>query len=280
MVESHNLKQNQNRIQNQNLNLKIITHVNPKSPVAEAYRILRTNLNFVAVDKPFKSVMVTSAGPAEGKSTTMANLGVAMAQAGVKTLVVDCDMRRPRQHKIFELPNTKGFTNLLADRGIALEEVIRDTAVPGLKVITSGPIPPNPSELLASKQVKSVIEELESRFQLVLFDSPPVVAVADAAILASQVDGVLVVIRAHQTKQNLAESAKNLLDKASANIIGIVLNGIPMSGEDYYYYYYYGQGADGKKGLGDRFGRSSFSRMRRIVKNLVKRQPREDADYD
>lgn len=280
MVESHNLKQNQNLIQNQNLNLKIITHVNPKSPVAEAYRILRTNLNFVAVDKPFKSVMVTSSGPAEGKSTTLANLGVAMAQAGVNTLVVDCDMRRPRQHKVFELPNTKGFTNLLADRGIALEEVIRDTAVPGLKVITSGPIPPNPSELLASKQVKSVIEELESRFQLVLFDSPPVVAVADAAILASQVDGVLVVIRAHQTKQNLAESAKNLLDKASANIIGIVLNGIPMSGEDYYYYYYYGQGTDGKKGLGDRFGRSSFSRMRRIVKNLVKRQPREDADYD
>lgn len=261
-------------------NLKIITHANPKSPVAEAYRILRTNLNFVAVDKPFKSVLVTSPGPVEGKSTTLANLGVAMAQAGVNTLIVDCDLRRPRQHRLFALPNTKGFTNLLADRGTALDEVIRETAAPGLKVLTSGPIPPNPSELLASQHVKDVIAELETRFQLVLIDSPPVVAVADAAILASQVDGVLIVVRAHQTKQNLAEAAKNLLDKASANIIGIVLNGIPMSGEDYYYYYYYGHGADSQKGLADRFGRSSFARLRRIVKNLASRQPKEDPDYD
>jgi len=218
----------------------------------------------------FKSVLITSAGPMEGKSTTLANLGVAMAQAGVSTLIIDCDLRRPRQHKIFDLPNAKGFTNLLADRETGLEDVIRDTAVPGLKVLTSGPIPPNPSELLASKHVKQVLLDLENRFQLILIDSPPVVAVADAAILASQVDGVLVVVRAHQTKQNLAEAAKNLLDKASANIIGIVLNGIPMSGEDYYYYYYYGHGVDGNHGLADRFGRSSFTRLRRILKNLGK----------
>ena len=202
-------------------NLKIITHNNPKSPVAEAYRILRTNLNFVALDKPFKTLLITSPGPVEGKSTTLANLGVAMAQAGMSTLIMDCDLRRPRQHRIFNLPNVKGFTNLLVNRGTASEEVTQDTEIPGLKVMTSGPIPPNPSELLASNQVKKVIEDIKDKFQLILIDSPPVVAVADAAILASKVDGVIVVVRSQMTKQNLASAAKSLLEKANANIIGI-----------------------------------------------------------
>lgn len=222
---------------------RLVTHTNPKSPVAEAYRILRTNLNFAALDKPFKTLLLTSPGPSEGKSTTLANLGIAMAQAGTRTLLMDCDLRKPLLHKLFGLTNWRGFTNLMVEKGVTLEEVIQDTPVPNLKVLTSGPLPPNPSELLASRRAAQVIEEAQERFQLVLIDSPPVVAVTDAAILSAKVDGVLLVIRSHETRINLALQAKNLLDKANAHIIGVVLNGVPIGGDDYYYYYYYGSGS-------------------------------------
>ena len=229
--------------------LRLVTHYNPKSPVAEAYRILRTNLNFAGLDRPFKTLLITSAGPSDGKSTTLGNLGIAMAQAGVATLIIDCDLRKPMQHKIFNQHNLKGFTNLLVDRSVTGEELIRDTEIPRLKLLTSGPIPPNPSELLASKRTFQVIEELQEKFQLILIDSPPVAAVADAAILAAKVDGVIVVIRSHVTRLDLATQAKSLLDKANANILEEVLNGVPMSGDDYYYYYYYGHGNTKKKGV-------------------------------
>jgi capsular exopolysaccharide synthesis family protein len=260
-------------------NLKIITHNNPKSPVAEAYRILRTNLNFAALDKPFKTLLVTSSGPSEGKSTTLANLGVAMVQAGVSTLILDCDLRKPLQHKVFNLPNLKGFTNLLVNRDIMIEDVIQDTQIPGLKVMSSGPVPPNPSELLASKRTSQVIEELQNKFQLVLIDSPPVVAVADAAILASKVDGVIIVVRSHITRRNMAEEAKSLLDKASANIIGVVLNGVPMSGEDYYYYYYYGHGSVKNKTFLDKLGLSRFFKNRGLF-GKKSGNAGEDGDLD
>ena len=242
--------------------LRLVTQFNPKSPVAEAYRILRTNLNFAGLDRPFKTLLVTSPGPSEGKSTTLGNLGIAMAQAGVGTLIMDCDLRKPLQHKVFNLSNQKGFTNFLVDRSVTADEVIQETEVPGLKVLTSGPIPPNPSELLASKRAFQVIEELQEKFQLILIDSPPVVAVADAAILAAKVDGVIVVVRSHVTRLDLATEAKNLLDKANANILGVVLNGVPMSSDDYYYYYYYGQGNPKKKGILAMLERSLGSRFR------------------
>ena len=226
--------------QNGQYAIQMITHANPKSPVAEAYRILRTNLNFTTLDRPLKTILITSPTPAEGKSTTLANLAIAVAQAGVETLIVDCDLRKPLQHRIFGVPNARGFTNLLVNREMTVEEVIQDTVVPNLRIMTCGPLPPNPSELLGSKRAGQVIQELEEKFQLVLFDSPPAVAVADASILASQVDGVIMVIRSHVTKNDIAAQAKKLLETANANLIGVVLNEVPVNGEDYYYYYYYG----------------------------------------
>lgn len=250
----------------QSINVRLISHINPRSPVAEAYRILRTNLNFTNLDRPFKTLLVTSPSPAEGKSTTLANLGIVMAQAGVETLIIDADLRKPQQHKVFKLPKPVGFTNLVVDRSISPDKVIQETEVPGLKVIASGPIPPNPSELLASRRTSEVIEELQNQFQLVIIDSPPVVAVTDASILASKVDGVIMVMRAHITRIDMATEAKNLLDNANARIIGVVINGIPMNGDDYYYYYYYGSGNTESKGIFNKLGRNMKFRFRRILR--------------
>lgn len=217
----------------------IVAYTNPKSPVTEAYRILRTNLDFAMLGQPFKTLLITSAGPGEGKSTVIANLGITMAQAGKDTLLLDCDLRKPLLHKLFGLANWRGFTNLLVEKGVTADEVIQDTPVSGLKVLTSGPLPPNPSELLASQQTARVLQEVQEKFQLVLIDSPPAMAVADAAILAAKVDGVLLVVRSYETRPNMALEAKNLLNNSNARIIGVVLNGVP-SGSDHYYYYYYG----------------------------------------
>lgn len=235
---------------------RLVSQHDPKSPVAEAYRVLRTNLNFAALDRPFKTLLVTSPGPEEGKSTTIANLAVVMAQSGVSTLLVDCDLRKPVLHKIFQLDNARGLTNLLVDREARPQDFVRETLLPGLHVLTSGPLPPNPSELLASRRMSELIEELKPHYGVVLFDSPPVVAVADAAILAAKVDGVLLVVRSHKSKNDMALEAKSLLDKANANILGVVVNGLPPRGEGgyyYYYYYYYGgdsKGSPGKNGSG------------------------------
>ncbi|NPV27277.1 MAG: CpsD/CapB family tyrosine-protein kinase [Firmicutes bacterium] len=218
----------------------MITHHNPKSPVAEAYRTLRTNITFSALDKPFRTLMVTSAGPEEGKSTTLANLAIAMAQAGSRILVVDCDLRKPLQHKIFSLSNRQGVTNLLVEN-LDAEQVIQSSVVPNLDVLTSGPIPPNPSELLGSKRMQSLLPRLVERYDCVLLDTPPAVAVTDAAVLAPHVDGVILVIRAGVAKIEMLKEAKSLLDNANARIIGTVLNGVKYDGDDYQYYYYYGE---------------------------------------
>lgn len=224
----------------------LITFTKPKDPIAEAYRTLRTNIHFSAMDNPYRAIMLTSAGPGEGKSTTLANLGVAMAQAGNKVLIVDCDLRKPVQHKVFELSNIKGITNVLVDH-VSIDEAIQSSRVPDLSILTSGPIPPNPSELLGSERMKGLIEELKDQFDLVLFDTPPVVAVTDAAVLAAQLDGIILVLRSGVAKIDMAKQAKELLEKANGKIIGTVLYGVNFSGEDYHYYYYYGEKKDNKQ---------------------------------
>ncbi len=223
---------------------KLFAHVSPKAPVAEAFRTLRTNISFSALDRPYRTIMTTSAGPADGKSTVSANMAVVMAQAGSRVLLVDCDLRKPVQHKQFETDNHRGITNLLV-QDLEISDVVRSTMVEGLWFLPSGPIPPNPSELLGSQKMKSFLEKAAGMYDIVLIDAPPVIAVTDAAVLAPFVDGVVLVVKAGVTRIDMIKDAKAQLEKASARIIGVVLNEVKMQGEDYRYYYYYkGEGKD------------------------------------
>lgn len=206
----------------------LITISNPRSPISEAYRSLRTNLEFSSLDKPLKTMVVTSPGPEEGKSTTLANLAITLAQAEKKVILVDCDLRRPSQHEIFEVTNGVGLTTMVVDEGAFKNPPFQETPVPNLKLLPSGPLPPNPSELLGSRRVEEIIATLRERADLVLFDAPPIIAVTDAAVLASKVDGVLLVIKAGTTKRDHAQRAKVLLEKVNARLVGAVLNNARM----------------------------------------------------
>ncbi|MEW5717042.1 MAG: CpsD/CapB family tyrosine-protein kinase [Chloroflexota bacterium] len=214
----------------------LITITNPRSPISEAYRTLRTNLEFTSLDKPIRSMVVTSASPEEGKSTTLANLAVAVAQAGRKVILVDCDLRRPSLHQIFDARNTPGFTDMMRDDALMSQPPLQETAVPNLYLLPSGTLPPNPAELLGSRRMSEVIAALQQHAEMVLFDAPPVIAVTDAAVLSSKVDAVLLVISAGKTKREHAKKAKALLDKVNAHLIGTVLNNI--KGETSLYQYY------------------------------------------
>ncbi|NLX64745.1 MAG: CpsD/CapB family tyrosine-protein kinase [Clostridiaceae bacterium] len=224
----------------------IITHNNPKSPVSEAYRVLRTNIQFSGVDKPLKTILVTSAGPMEGKTTTIANLAVIFAQCGSKVLLIDTDLRRPMLHKVFMLLNEKGLTNLLTSQKDYVS-FIRHDVVNNLDVLTSGTIPPNPSELLSSNAMKSFIEKVKNNYDIILMDSPPVVSVTDASIISTYADATILVVKSGKTEIEAVKRAKELLEKINANIIGVVLNNIDKKaiGSNYYPYYYYSD--DGKK---------------------------------
>jgi protein-tyrosine kinase len=214
----------------------LITHHHPKSPISEQYRTVRTNIQFSSVDQDFRTIMVTSAGPAAGKSTTVANLAVVMAQQGKKVLLIDADMRKPTVHYTFMVSNTKGLTNVLT-RQLELLEAVRATEIDNLHVLTSGPIPPNPSELLASKAMSYMLEKALDEYDVVLFDTPPVLAVTDAQVLANICDGVVFVISSGKTESEMAIKAKELLEAAKAKILGVVLNRKKMKeGENYYYY--------------------------------------------
>ena len=214
----------------------LITITNPRSPISEAYRTLRTNLEFTSLDKPIRSMVVTSASPEEGKSTTLANLAVAVAQSGKKVILVDCDLRRPALHQIFDARNAPGFTDMMRDDALMSQPPLQETAVPNLYLLPSGTLPPNPAELLGSRRMSEVIAALQQHAEMVLFDAPPVIAVTDAAVLASKVDAVLLVVSAGKTKREHAKKAKALLEKVNAHLIGTVLNNV--KGETGLYHYY------------------------------------------
>jgi len=214
----------------------LITISNPRSPISEAYRTLRTNLEFSSLDKPLKTMVVTSAGPEEGKSTTLANLAVTLAQAEKRVILVDCDLRRPSQHEIFGLGNAVGLTSMVVDEEAFKNPPLQETPVPNLQLLPSGPLPPNPSELLGSRRMEEIIATLRERAGLVLFDAPPIIAVTDAAVLASKVDGVLLVINAGTTKRDHAQRAKALLEKVNARLVGAVLNNVRMDISLHRYY--------------------------------------------
>ncbi len=226
----------------------IITHNNPKSPVSEAYRVLRTNIQFSSVDKPLKTILVTSAGPMEGKTTTIANLAVIFAQCGSKVLLIDTDLRKPMLHKVFLLLNERGLTNLLALQKDSTTFIQHDV-LKNLDVLTSGRIPPNPSELLSSNAMKNFIENIKNNYDIVLMDSPPVGSVTDASIISTYVDGTILVVKSGRTEVETVKRAKELLEKINANIIGVVLNNINKKqiGYSYYPYYYYSDDEEKKR---------------------------------
>ncbi|RZT21367.1 capsular exopolysaccharide synthesis family protein [Fictibacillus sp. BK138] len=214
----------------------LITHNNPKSPISEQYRTIRTNIQFASVDKEFKTLMITSSGPGEGKSTTAANLAVVLAQQGKKVLLIDGDLRKPTVHYTFNVSNIYGVTNVLT-RQRSLKEAVVATKIPDIDVLPSGPVPPNPSELINSNSMDQLIEEASSLYDYVLFDTPPIMAVTDGQLLANRVDGVILVISSGKTEVEAAIKSKELLLHANAKILGTVLNGKDVSNDNYYYYY-------------------------------------------
>jgi len=215
---------------------KLITAVAPKSPISEQYRTVRTNIQYSSIDGDMRVLMVTSSGPGEGKSTTVANLAVTFAQLGKKVLLVDADLRKPTVHHTFAVNNQVGFTTVLTKQ-TSLEKAVVETDEQDLYVLTSGPIPPNPAELLSSKSMEQFIEEAKEQFDFVLFDTPPLLAVADPQILANQCDGSILVVYSERTEIDLAKKSKELLVNAKAKLLGVVLNHKELKNNDYYYYY-------------------------------------------
>src|SRR6185436_18488376 len=207
-----------------------------ESPHAEAYRVLRTNLLFSRKDDKLNSVAIVSAGAGEGKSTTVLNLATVFAQSGQRIVIVDSDLRRPTLHKMLRVTNNLGLTNYLLKQN-TLEEVIQTTAVPMLDFLASGKLPSSSLGILSSAQMKSLINELKQRYDFVLFDSPPIMGVSDASILASEVDITLQVIQYRRYPQPMNIRAKQLIEKVGGNLVGIVLNNINMSQDESYYYY-------------------------------------------
>ncbi len=216
----------------------LVTVDAPKSPPAEAYRTLRSNVRFSLFDTPANTFLVTSAGSGEGKSVTAANLAVAYAQSGDSVIVADTDLRRPILHRVFEVESDMGATNVLVGDA-EVEDVLQDTEVPGLRLLPSGPLPPNPAELLESDQMTEMIERLGDLADVVIFDSPPAVMLADAVIMASKLDRTILVAESGQITERAITDVERLFRHARAEVLGIVLNKLRVTGGDYYYYYYY-----------------------------------------
>lgn len=217
----------------------LITKLGSKSPITEAYRVLRTNLEFMSPDNPIRSLLFTSSGPGEGKSTTVANISISMASKGKKVLLIDCDLRKPVQHKIFGVSNMVGITTLLVEHSQTLEEIIQKTHVENLSIITSGPMPPNPAELLGSSKMVNLIKSFMDVYDLVIFDTPPTVSLSDAAILSANIDGVILVVAAGKADRKMVKYTYDVFRKVNANILGVVLNRVKVErGYEQYYYYY------------------------------------------
>jgi capsular exopolysaccharide synthesis family protein len=226
--------------------LKLIVQKNPKSPVSEAYRTLRTNIQFASFDKDIKTIVVTSSGPKEGKSTTAANLALAIAETSKKVLIIDCDLRIPTLHKNFRISNKIGLTNLLVEN-LNIEDIMV-AYIDNLYLLPSGTIPPSPAEMLSSNRMKTFIEETKNKFDCIIIDSPPIIAVTDAQILSTIADGVLLVASSGEVEREAINRAKDLLTRVNANILGVVLNKVELKGRrGYGYYNYYGNENEGKK---------------------------------
>ena len=230
--------------------VELVVEQLPKAIVSENIKSLRTNLQFTAVDKNLKTILVTSTNASEGKSFVSANLAISFAQADKKVLLVDCDLRKGRLHRMFGISNRKGLSNLLTDSLQNLNDYIEKTNIENLSVITCGTYPPNPSELLASQKNKQLVKSLRERYDIIIFDGAPVGGLADSVILASLVDETIIVVKDANTAKNDLMAAKDALEKVGAKIAGIVFNSVNRKGSHYYNnYYYYGESS---KGHGDK----------------------------
>lgn len=214
-----------------------VTWHDPKSVAAEAYRILRTNLQFTNPDRPLKSVLITSPTVGDGKSTVTSNLAVAFAQVGRSVIIVNADLRRPSVHKMFQVPDGVGLTSVLVGQA-TVQEALRDTQVPNVRLLTAGPTPPNPAELLESQRMQAVMQELREYADIILYDAPPVTVVTDAGLLAPHVDGCILVVSVGVTQREMARAAVEQLQRVEGHLLGVVVNRV-SHGSGYYYYYYY-----------------------------------------
>lgn len=215
----------------------LISMLNPKSIVAEQFRMIRTNLEFSIVDKDLKSLLVTSLAPSAGKSTISANLAATFASQGKKVLLVDTDMRKPTIHKIFKLRNNDGLSTLITSKEATISEIIIKSEFENVYILPSGATPPNPAELISSKRMEQLIEEMERVFDLVIFDTPPVLAVADSQIMAGKVDGTLFVLRKGVDTKEQIQSANERMKSVNANVLGAIYNRIEPNDDAYYYEY-------------------------------------------
>ena len=221
--------------------LNLVTQNDPKNPAAEAYRVIRTSIQFAQAGKELQTIALTSCTPNEGKSTTIANLAIVLTQAGKSVLLIDCDMRNPTVHKNFNLSNKVGLSSCIS-MGTAVADAVQATGIEGLDALTAGVIPPNPSELLGSERMKNILQRAKEEYDYVLIDTPPVLPVTDSLVLGRMVDGLILVIDSGEIKVEMARDVKNQLVHAGANILGVVLNKVRSEhhGYGYGYYYYYG----------------------------------------
>jgi non-specific protein-tyrosine kinase len=196
----------------------------PRSAAAEAYRTLSTNIQFSSLDTPIRTLLVTSVGPDEGKSIVLANLAVTMAESGKRVVVVDCDLRRPSLHEVFGVSGQPGLTTMVLDEGAAAP--LQESGIGNVRVLASGPLPPNPSELVSSERFRRVLAAVASDADIVLLDAPPVAAVTDATILATRVDGVLLVVDSGRTRRDTARRANEQLQRVGAHLLGAVLTNV------------------------------------------------------
>ncbi|MCZ0891361.1 CpsD/CapB family tyrosine-protein kinase [Ligilactobacillus saerimneri] len=223
---------------------KLITAANPKNPVSEQFRTIRTNIHFMSVDKPLRRIAFTSSSISEGKSTVTANMAITWAQDGKKVLLIDADLRRSTLHRTFELPNNRGLTTILTSglSKIDLNEVIPNSGIKNLDVLTAGPIPPNPSELLNSKRMLNFLRAVEPMYDLVVIDVPPLLEVTDTQVLSDKLDGIVLVVRAGVTQKAGVARAVEMLKISKARLLGYVLNDADSEDAAYGYGYGYGYG--------------------------------------
>lgn len=230
------MKKKERKSNNKTMPVSLITLVDPSSPVSEQYRTIRTNIQFASsADEQLKTLVVTSSGPSEGKSTTSANLATVFAKSGQKVLLVDADMRKPTVHKTFLLNNQEGLSTVLTTKK-NIVEIAQSSAIENLTVLTSGTKAPNPSELLGSQKMNKIMDEARNNYDIVIFDMPPVVTVTDAQIMASKADGTLLVVREGKTRKDDLQKAKELLTMVKARLLGVVYNGTEQSKDQGYYY--------------------------------------------
>jgi capsular exopolysaccharide synthesis family protein len=219
----------------------------PRAPISEAFRSLRTNIQFASVDHPVRILVVSSAGPEEGKSTVAANLAVVMAQGDKRVILVDADLRRPSLHELLGLPNRLGLSDLFLRVDVTLERALQSGGTPNLRVLTSGKLPPNPAELMGSERMAKLLSEMRAEADLVIMDAPPALVVTDAALLGARSDGLLLVVQPGKTRQDAATSAVESLKRTGTKVIGVVFNNVPIKHNRYYTDYRYASYYQSKK---------------------------------